>query len=83
MKKMHQHIRRHDGHLFFFEKIADGAIDIVCAAQLENGYLDTYYIINGMDIRHIEGNVPVRLLTQFRMHIHKPLHRIHRSFRLS
>lgn len=31
------------------EKIADGAIDIVCAAQLENGYLDTYYIINGMD----------------------------------
>ncbi|MCR5656635.1 MAG: glycoside hydrolase family 127 protein [Butyrivibrio sp.] len=31
------------------ERIADGAIDIVCAAQLENGYLDTYYIINGMD----------------------------------
>lgn len=31
------------------EKIADEAIDIVCAAQLENGYLDTYYIINGMD----------------------------------
>ncbi len=31
------------------EKIADGAIDIVCDAQLENGYLDTYYIINGMD----------------------------------
>ena len=31
------------------EKIADDAIDIVCAAQLENGYLDTYYIINGMD----------------------------------
>ncbi|MBQ8821706.1 MAG: glycoside hydrolase family 127 protein [Lachnospiraceae bacterium] len=31
------------------EKIADGAINIVCAAQLENGYLDTYYIINGMD----------------------------------
>lgn len=31
------------------EKIADGAIDIVCAAQLPNGYLDTYYIINGMD----------------------------------
>ncbi|MBO7638135.1 MAG: glycoside hydrolase family 127 protein, partial [Treponema sp.] len=25
------------------------AIDIVCAAQLPNGYLDTYYIINGMD----------------------------------
>lgn len=35
-----------DGEL---EKIADEAIDIVCAAQLENGYLDTYYIINGMD----------------------------------
>lgn len=31
------------------EQIADEAIDIVCAAQLENGYLDTYYIINGMD----------------------------------
>lgn len=31
------------------EKIADEAIDIVCAAQWENGYLDTYYIINGMD----------------------------------
>lgn len=31
------------------EKIADGAIDIVCAAQLDNGYLDTYYIFNGMD----------------------------------
>lgn len=31
------------------EEIADEAIDIVCAAQLPNGYLDTYYIINGMD----------------------------------
>ncbi|MBQ8949930.1 MAG: glycoside hydrolase family 127 protein [Eubacterium sp.] len=31
------------------EKIADEAIDIVCDAQLPNGYLDTYYIINGMD----------------------------------
>jgi len=31
------------------EAIADGAIDIVCAAQNEDGYLDTYYIINGMD----------------------------------
>ncbi|MBE5787779.1 MAG: glycoside hydrolase family 127 protein [Clostridiales bacterium] len=30
------------------EKIADEAIDVVCAAQLENGYLDTYFIINGM-----------------------------------
>ena len=33
------------------EATADGAIDIVCAAQLDNGYLDTYYILNGMD-RH-------------------------------
>ena len=31
------------------EAIADGAIDIVCAAQQEDGYLDTYYILNGMD----------------------------------
>lgn len=31
------------------EKLADGAIDIVCAAQQEDGYLDTYYIINGKD----------------------------------
>lgn len=31
------------------EDIADGAIDIVCAAQQEDGYLDTYYIINGKD----------------------------------
>lgn len=31
------------------EKIADGAIDIVCEAQQEDGYLDTYYIINGRD----------------------------------
>ncbi|MCC8103133.1 MAG: glycoside hydrolase family 127 protein [Clostridiales bacterium] len=31
------------------ERIADGAIDIVCAAQQEDGYLDTYYIINGRD----------------------------------
>lgn len=31
------------------ERIADGAIDMVCAAQQDNGYLDTYYIINGMD----------------------------------
>lgn len=30
------------------EHIADNAIDIVCAAQQENGYLDTYYIINDM-----------------------------------
>ncbi len=31
------------------EQIADGAIDIVCAAQQEDGYLDTYYILNGKD----------------------------------
>lgn len=31
------------------EEIADKAIETVCAAQMENGYLDTYYIINGMD----------------------------------
>ena len=31
------------------EKTADEAIDVVCAAQQENGYLDTYYIINGTD----------------------------------
>ncbi len=31
------------------EKLADEAIDIVCAAQTPEGYLDTYYIINGMD----------------------------------
>ena len=35
-----------DGEL---EAIADGAIDLVCGAQREDGYLDTYYIINGMD----------------------------------
>lgn len=28
------------------EKLADQAIDIVCAAQYEDGYLDTFYIIN-------------------------------------
>ncbi len=31
------------------EAIADGAIDLVCAAQQEDGYLDTYYILNGKD----------------------------------
>lgn len=31
------------------ERIADGAIEIVCAAQHPSGYLDTYYIINNMD----------------------------------
>jgi len=33
------------------ERIADGAIDVVCAAQTEDGYLDTRYIIGGMDRR--------------------------------
>lgn len=31
------------------EKTADEAIDIVCKAQLDNGYLDTYYIISDFD----------------------------------
>lgn len=31
------------------EELADKAIDVICEAQLDNGYLDTYYIINGMD----------------------------------
>lgn len=31
------------------ERLADQAVDAVCAAQQENGYLDTYYIIGGMD----------------------------------
>ena len=31
------------------ERLADSAIDIVCAAQQDDGYLDTYYIINGKD----------------------------------
>lgn len=31
------------------EKTADEAIDIVCKAQLENGYLDTFYIISDFD----------------------------------
>ena len=33
------------------EKIADGAIDEVVAAQQPDGYLDTYYIINGIEKR--------------------------------
>lgn len=31
------------------EKLADDAIEVVCAAQQEDGYLDTYYILNGKD----------------------------------
>lgn len=33
------------------EKTADDAIDLIAAAQQEDGYLDTYYIINGLDKR--------------------------------
>ncbi len=33
------------------EKIADGAVDDICAAQQPDGYLNTYYIINGLDKR--------------------------------
>jgi DUF1680 family protein len=33
------------------EKKLDDAVDIVCNAQQEDGYLDTYYIINGLDKR--------------------------------
>ncbi|MDR0670448.1 MAG: glycoside hydrolase family 127 protein [Treponema sp.] len=33
------------------EKTADEAIDIVCNAQQADGYLNTYYIINGLDKR--------------------------------
>ena len=33
------------------EKIADDAIDIVVNAQQKDGYLDTYYIINGLENR--------------------------------
>ena len=33
------------------EKTADEVIDLVCAAQQEDGYLDTFYIINGLDKR--------------------------------
>ena len=35
-----------DEHL---EQLADEAIELVCQAQQEDGYLDTYYIINGKD----------------------------------
>lgn len=33
------------------EKTADGAIDLVCAAQQPDGYLDTFYIINDISRR--------------------------------
>lgn len=31
------------------ESLADFAVDLICAAQQEDGYLDCYYIINGRD----------------------------------
>lgn len=33
------------------EETADGAIDLIVSAQQPDGYLDTYYIINGLDQR--------------------------------
>lgn len=33
------------------EATADEAIDIICAAQQPDGYLDTYYILNGLEKR--------------------------------
>ena len=33
------------------EALADKAVDIICAAQQPDGYLNTYYIINGIDNR--------------------------------
>ncbi len=33
------------------ERRADGAIELICAAQQPDGYLDTYYIINGLEKR--------------------------------
>lgn len=33
------------------EKIADETIDLIGRAQLEDGYLNTYYILNGLDER--------------------------------
>lgn len=33
------------------EEIADGAIDDICDAQQPDGYLNTYYIINGLEKR--------------------------------
>lgn len=37
-----------DGEL---EKRMDDAIDLICSAQQEDGYLNTYYIINGLEKR--------------------------------
>lgn len=33
------------------EALVDGVIDLICSAQQEDGYLNTYYIINGLDKR--------------------------------
>ena len=33
------------------EKTIDSAVDLICEAQAEDGYLDTFYIINGLEER--------------------------------
>lgn len=33
------------------ETLVDGVIDLICSVQQEDGYLNTYYIINGLDKR--------------------------------
>nr|MCR4728623.1 glycoside hydrolase family 127 protein [Lachnospiraceae bacterium] len=33
------------------ERTADEVIDLICDAQQEDGYLDTFYIVNGLDKR--------------------------------
>jgi DUF1680 family protein len=33
------------------EKTLDGAVDIICNARQDDGYLNTYYIINGLEKR--------------------------------
>lgn len=32
------------------ERTCDEVIELICSAQLDNGYLDTYYILTGMDL---------------------------------
>lgn len=31
------------------ESTVDGAVDLICAAQLDNGYINTYYTLSGLD----------------------------------
>ena len=47
--------RRRDPEL---ESEADEAIELICAAQRPDGYMDTYYILNGLDKRftNLEDN---------------------------